>query len=625
MFEIRCAQLDLARQKESLEFIRSFIDFLSENGYNALHLYLEDRIRTHSYPYPTPEESYSPAEIRRLVAYAGKRGIEVFPCVGTLGHAERFLSHPELQHLAELRGGRRGRFGGTRMSEFCPSLPEVLEFLEKYLSEVAALFPSRYFHAGLDEFWDFVICDECRKAAPDYTSEGQLFLRHVKSIHDCLARLGKRMVMWTDMIEFYPEILPQLPRDIVMADWQYQPDVRFLRDHFNNSSATSLDKYDKLGFDVWLCPADRYYSNGVTYLQYARRFPCVKGAMFTTWEKSDTFLFRSLPMIAAFGRLLNGMHPDLAFDAAASALFPKADAAFLMALRWSADNIFPRHYQSSSYDAIFIHDANGACYPELDARRMCLVAFESMQDCIPAGDSLAKAVLDDLVNSTQECIRSLEMNFCAHDILFYGTTTDRIDSFRKMAASYMGIYRERQVAWEKYRPGIPNIHAEKLKGIEERLERFARELEAGRFLRIRMAHNDWYGINGIRAFLRIRGKWQLVWKGVAKPHALDHTQMLELFIPLPEPKLMKAEALRLEYYGYGGCGVTYASIVENGVVIRRPEAIIALNGEVSHPEHLLTDDSRTAFIGDQNMRHTYLHKELFDTGTAVEVSLKPAN
>ena len=109
------------------------------------------------------------------------------------------------------------------------------------------------------------------------------------------------------------------------------------------------------------------------------------------------------------------------------------------------------------------------------------------------------------------------------------------------------------------------------------------------------------GRNGIRAFLKIRGKWQLAWKGVAKPNALDHTQMLELFIPLPEPKLLKAEALRLEYYGYGGCGIAYACIVENGTVTRRPEAVIALDGEVSHPEYLLTDDSRTAFMGDQNM------------------------
>ena len=54
-FPIRAAQLDLARPMESVEFIFSFIDTISSNNYNAVFLYLEDRIITPSYQAPSPD------------------------------------------------------------------------------------------------------------------------------------------------------------------------------------------------------------------------------------------------------------------------------------------------------------------------------------------------------------------------------------------------------------------------------------------------------------------------------------------------------------------------------------------------------------------------------------------
>ena len=45
-YKIRAVQLDLARQMESMEFLKGFIDFIAENHYNTLFLYLEWRVRT---------------------------------------------------------------------------------------------------------------------------------------------------------------------------------------------------------------------------------------------------------------------------------------------------------------------------------------------------------------------------------------------------------------------------------------------------------------------------------------------------------------------------------------------------------------------------------------------------
>ena len=62
-FKIRAVQLDLARQMESLDFIKEFIDLAAKNHYNTLFLYLEWRIRTRCVDLGETE-GYSKEELR---------------------------------------------------------------------------------------------------------------------------------------------------------------------------------------------------------------------------------------------------------------------------------------------------------------------------------------------------------------------------------------------------------------------------------------------------------------------------------------------------------------------------------------------------------------------------------
>ena len=64
---LKAVQMDLARQIEPLDRVLEFFDLAQRCGYNAVVLYLEDRIRTESYPYAAPAEFYTPEEIRRMV------------------------------------------------------------------------------------------------------------------------------------------------------------------------------------------------------------------------------------------------------------------------------------------------------------------------------------------------------------------------------------------------------------------------------------------------------------------------------------------------------------------------------------------------------------------------------
>ena len=44
LFKLRMAQLDLARQMETVEYVQNFIDFISRYDYNTFFLYIEWRI-----------------------------------------------------------------------------------------------------------------------------------------------------------------------------------------------------------------------------------------------------------------------------------------------------------------------------------------------------------------------------------------------------------------------------------------------------------------------------------------------------------------------------------------------------------------------------------------------------
>ncbi|MCG2661677.1 MAG: family 20 glycosylhydrolase [Kiritimatiellae bacterium] len=304
ILKFRGVQLDLGRQMESLDYIRSFMDFAGCYGYNCLVLYLEGRIRTKSFPYKSKESSYSPDDIKNIVEYAGKKSMEVVPVVPMFGHADLFLDCPELAHLAELRGGITGRFS-TYNHVFCPSLKETHEFLDHYITEVSALFPSEYFHAGFDEAWDIGYCDLCKKRLETET-QSDIFTKHLLDCHAILSeKLKKKMIIWDDLFDIYPRALDQLPKDIIMCSWHYDKLVGRPAGHCGGPQTDKFAHYDKLGFSYLFAPAAFSIRNVESLSAYAlNRRPL--GGLLTIWELTRDFLFSDYPTIAYAGAAWSG-------------------------------------------------------------------------------------------------------------------------------------------------------------------------------------------------------------------------------------------------------------------------------------------------------------------------------
>src|SRR4051794_23813813 len=80
-WSIRAVQLDLARQKETIETIRQFMHFAAEWGYNTILLYLEGIVRTSSFDAHPHDAGYSTQEMSQIVAAASEVNLDVVPCV----------------------------------------------------------------------------------------------------------------------------------------------------------------------------------------------------------------------------------------------------------------------------------------------------------------------------------------------------------------------------------------------------------------------------------------------------------------------------------------------------------------------------------------------------------------
>ena len=603
--KLRWAQLDVARQMESIDFIEKFIILLSESHYNGLQLYLEDRIRTASYQYPAANETYTEDEIRHIVEFAARHGIEVIPCVATLGHAERFLRHKELQHLAEVQDGMQDRFGGKNKLTFCINHPDFYDFIGTYLREVAALFPSQWFHIGLDEFWDFNLCERCKKTMPTLADEQKMFLKHIEKIRDIMQSCSKRVLMWSDMFEFYPDVFKAVPKDVVMVDWQYLRDVRCYQGHLLDVDCEErLAVNAACGFESMVAPADYFLSNSQSYFEYGSGKPGVLGGLLTCWEKTDNFIYRYLPNFVAGGLQMSGMTPDDAFDSMCRKLFDCEDPVFKSAIKIAMNNGLYRHFAGICEGAIFNRDYYGLNHSEITVCKSVHAILSTFKGKIST--EWGALCLDDLLDALYEKSLSYDAQIIAQDIFDHGCDDARKAQFTQFRKNFAGYLEHMARQWEVHRSGItPNFFEQCKAEVGERLENMEKALSSNAWIRVNGTLPDGFGVEHVLVEYKLNGQWHRAGSGVFKPSEAN-VGIFCRFVPLADDSEFPVEAVRLTAHGLGGVGLNFVEACVHG---RRyvPRAIVETGGKVSDAHYLLENNTTFAWFGGQNTRYDYFN------------------
>ena len=634
-YRIRAVQMDLARQMETLDTIRSFIDFIAGSGYNTLHLYLEGRIRTETFPCPSERESYSLDDMRAIVDYADKLGIEVIPQVNCFSHAELFLRHPALQSIGELRDSKStGRFGGTAPgSTFCPSVEATYTFLEAYLTEVAAVFPSKWFHVGLDEVWDIGRCPACRQRLRDGETQDDLFHQHLLCLHQIVSgKLGKRMMMWDDMLDEYTTILERLPTDIVACVWQYGNMTDRCKTHFGNQKYDwRLAEYTRRGIDFLICPVNWNPLNVESLTRHAAAYQPL-GGLLTTWEYAASFPLWQYPIIAFTGMLWEcgqwWRGRDM-FAMVCENLFGH-EADEVTAAIWA----LLCHGQGARLSASALPLRGPITHSEEEAVATLSLIRKRLAAATPS-HTLGKEVLRDLLINVDSQLTAHAWRAVTEDagLLGAGQPAPPVADLLVKAQAVLTQVRDLKVRradqWEQLRPGLlprggqPLLSAEET-GIAAFVDRLERNEEKAGLLRIRYALPDFFGSQKVRVLVRSAtdATWNKVHEGTPKPREAIFDDRPFYVFEHPLSGGLIPDQVRIESWGYGGVGILYVEYLA-GAEVLVPGAIVVEEGCVIHSEAVLHDDNFWCQIGETDAHAAFHCPELAEAIHRLELTLIP--
>lgn len=620
-WSIRAVQLDLARQIESLPAIREWIRFAARYGFNTLFLYLEGVIRTESFPFRDVAASYTPEQIREVVSYAAQEGLDVIPCISTLGHAEHFLTCDEMLPLKEA--------DTDKPPMFCPSNPACYEFLENYLREICALFPTKHIHIGCDEAWALGSCPRCRERMRLGETREDLLVEHVLKLHKLLTGMGKRVWIWDDMFENDTEhFVSRLPRDVVLCAWHYFFDLMDkdgFQGHFNNLRRSNpLPLYERLGFEVVICPWARGYYH-VERLTRLVRNERLLGGILTVWEMKERFLPGLLPVVAMTGALWSNLNadPELLADTTLKQLFPGMEHTVIHAIRgcvaeplWRLETV-----KGLLKGAITLEEMR-----HLNALQTYVLLIDAELKRQPENE--LSLILRELSTWTEIQITiGLLRKYLPQWIDPRNTEEESLYLRRKLDEIVRKLdqleYR-RANDWQRLRPGItPDWASQAIGKVRNSLvalldEADRPEVSLPYLMTLRLAVPDSYGAPELAVEIRDGDRWREVYRGCTRPINLRdglYTHQIPLKT-MPCPPLR----VRLSVSGYGYQGITYLSIVSRTAKYV-PAAIASAEGNVLHPLAVLTDHSSACFLGNPDIVATMANRRERDR-SSLEIILK---
>ena len=236
-FAWRGMMLDVSRHWFTKEEVKKYIDELAEYKMNVFHWHLTDdqgwRLEIKSLPRLTEvgawraprvgqwwhrepqqpgEEAtyggfYTQEDVKEVLVYAAERYVRVIPEIDVPGHSlAALVAYPELACMKAPTAVNVGnKFYGEDENTLCIGKEETFEFMDKVLTEVAALFPDEYIHIGGDEcfkgFWHKCPRCQARMKTEKLKNENELQSYFIHRMESLLKEKGKKLIGWDEISE----------------------------------------------------------------------------------------------------------------------------------------------------------------------------------------------------------------------------------------------------------------------------------------------------------------------------------------------------------------------------------------------------------------------------------------
>jgi hexosaminidase len=333
-FQWRGLMIDVARHFISADEIKRNIDAMATVKMNILHWHLTDdegfRVESKLFPMLQAKGSngdfYTLAQLKEIVQYAADRGIIIVPEFDMPGHSQSwFAGYPEFasrpgpyrpgpraQWMNEHPDPKRPKTGGPasvvndlEAPTFDATNEKVYKFLNRFLGEMATIFPGEYVHIGADEnnglAWKLnpEIVEWMAKHKMQSTDDLQRYF--VSRVYDILKKHHKQMVGWE---EIYND---QLPKDAIVHKWIPPYLDKFVKSH-GTAEEFATHGYGTIvseGFylDIFM-PASFHYNNPIMMQGASSKILGGEGAQWAEMIDNDNISLRVWPRLGAIAERL---------------------------------------------------------------------------------------------------------------------------------------------------------------------------------------------------------------------------------------------------------------------------------------------------------------------------------
>jgi hypothetical protein len=195
---------------------------------------------------------------------------------------ERWLKHEPYKQLAEMPDGFWAHDDRWRdPSTLAPLESGSLELVKGLYDVYLPHFTSKRFNAGCDEPWEL---GRGKSEAAVKERGGRVYFDWLMKLYEDIKARGYQMMFWGDIIIHYPELIPELPRDVVVMEWGYEATHPFKE---------NCQRYADAGIPFYVCPGtsswnalvgrtDNMMGNIRNAVQYGLEYGAV-GCLTTDW------------------------------------------------------------------------------------------------------------------------------------------------------------------------------------------------------------------------------------------------------------------------------------------------------------------------------------------------------
>lgn len=265
----------------TVDYIKRQLRTFAAYKLNLHSFYMEHAFSSTSHPLIGPDGgSLTPAEIRELVQYAKSYHIELVPEQQTFGHLHKALKLEKYNPLAETPYG----------DVLSPQQEGTYKLIADWYRELNELFPSQFFHIGADE--TFELGQGQSREAARTRGVGAVYFEHLNRVRDLLKPYNRKLIFWGDIALSHPDLIGSIPKDMIVANWDYTP-----RESFN----TRIEPFKNAGLQQLVCPGvwgwnqifpnvDASSRNIINFVRDGQAAGAI-GMLNTTWDDDGETLF----------------------------------------------------------------------------------------------------------------------------------------------------------------------------------------------------------------------------------------------------------------------------------------------------------------------------------------------